>query len=44
MKAKTEQEAFIEGFLYYQKRLKQVKSDYTKLSDKVESFVSQFVD
>jgi len=44
MKAKTEQEAFIEGFLYYQKRLKEVKFEYTKLSDKVDIFVSQFVD
>ncbi len=42
MRAKTEQAACIEALLYYQKRLKKVKSDYKKLNDKVESFLSQF--
>jgi hypothetical protein len=42
MRAKNEQEALIEGLLYYQKRLKEIKFEYTKLSNKVESFVSQF--
>ena len=42
MRAKTEQEALIEGLTYYQKRLKEVKMEYTKLSDKVENFVSLF--
>jgi hypothetical protein len=44
MRAKTEQEAFIEGLTYYQKKLKKVKFEYTKLSNIVESFVSEFVD
>jgi hypothetical protein len=42
MRSKTEQEALIEGLTYYQKRLKEVKLEYTKLSDKVENFVSLF--
>jgi hypothetical protein len=44
MRAKTEQEALIEGLTYYQKRLKEVKLEYRKLSDKIENFVSEFVD
>lgn len=42
MRAKTEQDAYIEALLYYQKRLKEVKNDYKLLNDKVENFVSQF--
>ena len=42
MRAKTEQEALIEGLTYYQKRLKEVKLEYRKLSDKIENFVSLF--
>lgn len=42
MRAKTEQDAYIEAILYYQKRLQEVKSDYKTLNDKVESFISQF--
>ena len=42
MRAKTEQDAYIEALLYYQKRLQQVKNDYKVLNDKVESFLSQF--
>ena len=41
MRAKTEQDAYIEALLYYQKRLQQVKNDYKVLNDKVESFLSQ---
>jgi hypothetical protein len=42
MRSKTEQEALIEGLTYYQKRLKEVKLEYRKLSDKIENFVSLF--
>jgi len=42
MRAKTEQDAYIEALLYYQKRLEQVKNDHKVLNDKVESFLSQF--
>lgn len=42
MRAKTEQDAYIEALLYYQKRLVEVKADYKILNDKVENFLSQF--
>ncbi len=42
MRAKTEQDAYIEALLYYQKRLKELKNDYKLLNDKVENFISQF--
>lgn len=42
MRAKTEQDAYIEALLYYQKRLAEVKKDYKVLSEKVENFISQF--
>ena len=44
MRAKTEQDAYIEALLYYQKRLVEVKKDYKNLNDKVESFISQFAE
>ena len=42
MYAKTEQDAYIEALLYYQKRLVEVKADYKNLNDKVNNFLSQF--
>ena len=42
MRAKTEQDAYIEALLYYQRRLVEVKTDYKTLNDKVESFLCQF--
>lgn len=42
MRAKTEQDAYIEALLYYQRRLVEVKVDYKTLNDKVESFLCQF--
>jgi hypothetical protein len=42
MRAKTEQAAYIEALLYYQKRLQQVKNEYKELNNKVENFLSQF--
>lgn len=42
MRAKTEQDAFIEALTYYQKRLQQVKLEHKNLSDKVEDFLSKF--
>jgi hypothetical protein len=44
MQAKTEQDAYIEALLYYQRRLVEVKTDYKTLNDKVETFLSQFGD
>jgi len=42
MRAKTEQDAYIQSLLYYQKRLQEVKSDYKDLDNKVQNFLSQF--
>lgn len=42
MRAKTEQDAYIEALLWYQKTLVESKSKYKLLDDKVESFLSQF--
>ena len=42
MKAKTKDSAFVEALHYYQKRLKEVETNYTELKGKVDSFVSQF--
>lgn len=42
MRAKTEQDAFIEALIYYQKRLAEVKEDYKNLDNKVQIFLSQF--
>lgn len=42
MRAKTEQDAYIEALLYYQKKLTEVKKDYKLLNEKVENFISQF--
>lgn len=43
MRAKTEQDAYIEALMYYQRRLQEVKADYKDLNTKIESFVSQFI-
>lgn len=43
MKAKTAQEAFVEALSYYQDRLTTVESDYKELKQKVDAFVSDFV-
>lgn len=42
MRAKTEQDAFIEALTYYQRRLAEVKLDYKELDGKVQNFLSQF--
>ena len=42
MRAKTEQLAYIEALLYYQKSLQESKLYYKTLNDKVESFLVQF--
>ena len=42
MRAKTEQDAFIESLTYYQKRLVEVKTDYQDLNNKVQNFLAQF--
>jgi len=42
MRAKTEQEAFIQTITYYQKRLIEVEKEFNSLKDKVDSFVESF--
>ena len=42
MRPKTEQDAYIEALLYYQKKLQEVKKDYKELDNKVQNFLSQF--
>lgn len=44
MRAKTEQEAFVEALSYYQERLQRIESEYKNLNDRVQSFVSQFTE
>jgi hypothetical protein len=44
MRAKTEQEACIKALEWYQKRLNIAKEDYKTLSNKVDSFLKQFID
>lgn len=39
MRAKTEQDAYIESLLYYQKRLQKVKLELEELNNKVEDFL-----
>jgi len=41
---KTEQEAYIEALLYYQKYLADTKKELAELRNKVDTFVSQFVE
>lgn len=41
MKAKTEQDAYIEALLYYQKDLAKIKADYETLINKVWDFIDQ---
>lgn len=42
MRAKTEQDAYIEALLYYQNKLSKLKTDYDNMHQKVENFLSQF--
>lgn len=44
MRAKTEQEAFVEALMYYQKRLLKVENEFKELSDKVSIFVGSVED
>ena len=44
MKAKTEQEAFVETILYYQQRLIEIETAYKKIKNQVDNFVSQFTE
>ena len=43
MRAKTEQDAYIEALLYYQRSLAESKALYNVLNAKVEGFIAQFV-
>jgi hypothetical protein len=42
MRAKTEQEAYIEALLYYQRKLKESQTLYKEIKYKVENFFRQF--
>jgi hypothetical protein len=42
MRAKTEQDAFVEAILHHQKRLKEKTDSLKELESKVYGFVSQF--
>lgn len=42
MRSKTEQDAFVEALMYYQKRLKETKTKLKDIEDKVENFIGQF--
>jgi hypothetical protein len=44
MRAKTAEVAFVEALTYYQDRLTLVESEHKELKQKVDAFVSQFVD
>ena len=44
VRANSENEAFVEALHYCQERLKDVEKKYTGLNEKVENFVSQFID
>lgn len=44
MRAKTEQESFIEALTYYQKRLSKVEEEFKLLQSKVDNFVGSFMD
>lgn len=43
MKAKSEQDAFIEALMYYQKRLIKVEREFNSLQDRVDVFVGSFI-
>ena len=42
MRAKTEQDACIEGLLYYSKKLSKVELDYKILNSRVQDFLLSF--
>jgi len=44
MRAKTEQDAYVEALLYYQRKLIEVKTDYENINKKVQSFITQFIE
>lgn len=44
MRAKTEQQAFIEALTYYQKRLRKVENEFKILNNKVESFLNSLIE
>lgn len=44
MRAKTEQDAFVEALTYYQGRLGDIERSYFSLQARVNAFVEQFTD
>ena len=44
LRAKTAEEAFVAALTYYQKRLLKVRKAHKELTEKVDAFVSQFIE
>jgi hypothetical protein len=44
MRAKTPEQAFTEALEYYQERLAEIESEHKILKNRVDSFISQFVE
>ena len=44
MRAKTQEEAFIQALTYYQNRLLTVETDYKSMKGKVDNFIALFSD
>ena len=42
VRAKTPQDALVEGIMYYQERLGQIEQEYRDMSQKVDAFVEHF--
>ena len=42
VRAKTPQDALVEGIMYYQERLRQIEQEYRDMSQKVDAFVEHF--
>lgn len=44
MRAKTSDDAFIETICYYQNRLRKVEEEYNTLKNRVDKFISPFME
>jgi hypothetical protein len=44
MRAKTEENAFVDALTYYQNRLLKAEANYKSISEKVDLFIEQFKD
>ena len=43
MRASTEQDAFIDTILYYQRKLTETKTEFKNLKNKVDNFINQVI-